>query len=317
MSAGAVREHALSLPGAWPDEPWEGDLVAKVGPGERGKIFAFLGGTSVGVKAGSTREEADEWLARYPDDAAVMGYIGRNGWNTLTIGGAIPLDALLEDRPAGRSGRADRDTRAVRRGGGAGQCLRVRRRRCAHRRERLGQRGVRRRAPRRHDEDILLSFDMFTSAQDVALIQPLPAKAELDVADVDTLGQLHRATAPGVVERRVLRGLQFPVIGGAAGDGARAGQPPGVRVREERELEPFTATRPYLREGWVIAAIKLTAGPASPHALNGELQPIRAAFPSREIRAADPRPAPQAAAPVTPAGRVAAAMSHPWVRMIG
>ena len=96
MSADAVREHALSLPGAWPDEPWEGDLVAKVGPGERGKIFAFLGGTSVGVTAGSTREEADEWLARYPDDAAVMSYIGRNGWNTLTVGGAIPLDELLE-----------------------------------------------------------------------------------------------------------------------------------------------------------------------------------------------------------------------------
>ena len=78
------------------DEPWEGDLVAKVGPVERGKIFAFLGGRSVGVKAGSTREEADEWLARYPDDAAVMSYIGRNGWNTLTVGGAIPLDELLE-----------------------------------------------------------------------------------------------------------------------------------------------------------------------------------------------------------------------------
>lgn len=167
----------------------------------------------------------------------------------------------------------------------------------------------------RHDgetEDILLSFDMFTSAQDVALILPLPAQAELDVADVDTLGQLERATAPDIVERRVLRGLQLPVIGGAAGDGAGAGQPPGVHVLEERELGPFTATqltststapltrwldehgydvrdevveatRPYLREGWVIAAIKLTAGPDSPHALDGELQPIRATFPSREI----------------------------------
>ena len=96
MSADAIREHALCLPGAWPDEPWEGDLVAKVGPGERGKIFAFLGGTSVGVKAGSTREEADEWLARYPDDAAVMAYIGRHGWNTLAIGGTIPDEALRE-----------------------------------------------------------------------------------------------------------------------------------------------------------------------------------------------------------------------------
>ena len=31
--------HCLSRPGAWQDEPWEGDTVVKVGP----KIFAFLG----------------------------------------------------------------------------------------------------------------------------------------------------------------------------------------------------------------------------------------------------------------------------------
>lgn len=97
MSAGeAIRDHALSLPRAWPDEPWEGDLVAKVGPAEKGRIFAFLGPRSVGVKAGASREEADEWLVRYPRDAAVMAYIGRHGWNTLAVGGSIPLDELLE-----------------------------------------------------------------------------------------------------------------------------------------------------------------------------------------------------------------------------
>ncbi len=91
-----LREHALSLPGAWPDEPWEGDLVAKVGPADKGKIFAFLHETTVGIKAASTREEADEWLARYPQDASAMAYIGRSGWNTLVIGGAIPRQELLE-----------------------------------------------------------------------------------------------------------------------------------------------------------------------------------------------------------------------------
>ncbi len=95
-SSGAVREHALSLPGAWPDEPWEGDLVAKVGPAEKGRIFAFLGETTVGVKAGASREEADEWLDRYPGDASVMAYIGRSGWNTLTLDGAIALQEILE-----------------------------------------------------------------------------------------------------------------------------------------------------------------------------------------------------------------------------
>jgi predicted DNA-binding protein (MmcQ/YjbR family) len=96
MTHDDLREHALGKPGAWLDQPWEGDHVAKVGPDERGKIFAFLGLDTVGVKAGSTRDEADEWLARYPDDASVMAYIGRSGWNTLRVNGAIPDEEIFE-----------------------------------------------------------------------------------------------------------------------------------------------------------------------------------------------------------------------------
>jgi predicted DNA-binding protein (MmcQ/YjbR family) len=120
-----LLRHCLAKPGAWQDEPWEGDVVVKVGP----KIFAFLGAAPagldaapagmVGLKCGPTREVADEWLLRYPQDASVMAYIGRSGWNSLRIGGAIPDDELLEavdasyqavvgklpkkDRPATRS----------------------------------------------------------------------------------------------------------------------------------------------------------------------------------------------------------------------
>lgn len=36
--------YCLGTPGAVPDTPWEGDLVAKVG----GKICAFLGGDGSG-----------------------------------------------------------------------------------------------------------------------------------------------------------------------------------------------------------------------------------------------------------------------------
>ena len=50
----------------------------------------------MGLKCGASREAADEWLLRYPDDASVMAYIGRSGWNTLRIGGAIPDDELTE-----------------------------------------------------------------------------------------------------------------------------------------------------------------------------------------------------------------------------
>jgi len=120
MTPKQLLKYCLAKPGAWEDEPWDGDTVVKVGPADKGKIFAFLGGgTSVGVKAGANRDEADEWLLRYPEDATVMAYIGRSGWNTLRIGGVIPDDEIEEavdvsydtvvsklpkkDRPAGVS----------------------------------------------------------------------------------------------------------------------------------------------------------------------------------------------------------------------
>jgi predicted DNA-binding protein (MmcQ/YjbR family) len=90
-----VLAYCLAKPGAWQDEPWEGDVVAKVGP----KVFAFLGTGSapgVGLKCGPSRDVADEWLHRYPEDASTMPYIGRSGWNTLRYGGAIPDDEITE-----------------------------------------------------------------------------------------------------------------------------------------------------------------------------------------------------------------------------
>jgi predicted DNA-binding protein (MmcQ/YjbR family) len=103
MTWDELRAYCLAKPGAWEDEPWEGDLVVKV----HETIFAALGrppgqtghatgGASVGVKAGLSREEADEWLLRFPSDASVMAYIGRSGWNSLRIGGGIPDDDLCE-----------------------------------------------------------------------------------------------------------------------------------------------------------------------------------------------------------------------------
>ncbi len=92
MTPDELSAHCFAKPGAWADEPWEGDIVAKV----HDKIFAFLGdgGDSVGLKCGANREAADEWLLRYPEDASVMAYIGRSGWNTLRIGAGIPDDEI-------------------------------------------------------------------------------------------------------------------------------------------------------------------------------------------------------------------------------
>ena len=101
LSWDELLAYCLAKPGAWRDEPWGDGVVTKVGQ----KIFAFLGvpapdagdsQPSVGVKCGVTRDAANEWLLRYPGDAAVMPYIGRSGWNNLKAGGAIPDDEILE-----------------------------------------------------------------------------------------------------------------------------------------------------------------------------------------------------------------------------
>ncbi|SEM00696.1 MmcQ/YjbR family DNA-binding protein [Streptacidiphilus jiangxiensis] len=94
MERSELLAYCLGKPGAWQDEPWEGDVVAKLGD----KVFAFLGspgGTSVGLKCGPDRDTADEWLRRYPGAVTASAYVGRYGWNTLALDGAVPDDELL------------------------------------------------------------------------------------------------------------------------------------------------------------------------------------------------------------------------------
>ena len=87
--------YCLAKPGAWRDEPWEGDLVAKVGD----RIFAFLGdagaAAAIGLKCGD-REAADLLIERYPGAVARSPYIGQHGWNTITLDGTIPDDEVAE-----------------------------------------------------------------------------------------------------------------------------------------------------------------------------------------------------------------------------
>jgi predicted DNA-binding protein (MmcQ/YjbR family) len=92
MTHDELLAYCLAKPGAEPDEPWEGDVVAKVG----GKIFSFNGDATLGVKCGRNADEAEELRARYPNDVTVMAYIGRFGWNTIRIDGAVPDDELEE-----------------------------------------------------------------------------------------------------------------------------------------------------------------------------------------------------------------------------
>jgi predicted DNA-binding protein (MmcQ/YjbR family) len=87
-------DYCLAKPGAWQDEPWEGDVVVKVAD----KIFAFLGPTgnqTIGLKCGD-REAADLLLDRYQGAASKTAYIGKHGWNTFSLDGTIPPDEIQD-----------------------------------------------------------------------------------------------------------------------------------------------------------------------------------------------------------------------------
>jgi len=84
--------HALSLPGAWEDHPWDEDAVAKVGK----KIFVFFG---MGPDAGFA-VKLDESLdqALMVPGAAPTGYgLGRAGWVTVPLRSSTPPIPVLKD----------------------------------------------------------------------------------------------------------------------------------------------------------------------------------------------------------------------------
>jgi predicted DNA-binding protein (MmcQ/YjbR family) len=82
---------ALAMPGAWADEPWDGDTVAKVGS----KIFAFLGGDdSTAVTLRCRPEDVQAWRQRYPRALGPAPYLGSKPWNRVQLDGSVP-DAEL------------------------------------------------------------------------------------------------------------------------------------------------------------------------------------------------------------------------------
>ena len=93
MEREALIAYCLAKPGAEETYPWgEAELVAKVG----GKGFAFIGPESVSVKCGRDAAEAAEWRDRYPAAITSSSYVGRYGWNSVDLTGAVPDDEVRE-----------------------------------------------------------------------------------------------------------------------------------------------------------------------------------------------------------------------------
>ena len=86
--------YCLAKPGAWPDEPWEGDVVAKVGTQDL-RLRRRRDRDSIGLKCGD-RETADLLIERYPGAVSKLAYIGQHGWNSIALDGTIPDDEIAD-----------------------------------------------------------------------------------------------------------------------------------------------------------------------------------------------------------------------------
>jgi predicted DNA-binding protein (MmcQ/YjbR family) len=82
-------EYALSLPGAWEDNPWN-ETVAKVGTG-KGKVFVFFGGPE-GIPCITVKLDESHGHGLSLEGAERTGYgLGKSGWVT------IPIDSGASD----------------------------------------------------------------------------------------------------------------------------------------------------------------------------------------------------------------------------
>ena len=92
MDGQRLLEYCLGKPGAWQDEPWEGDTVAKVG--RPGKIFLFGGHEGVALKV--PPGDRDELAGTYPGTVGDAPYLSKRHWVRVRVPGSVPDDELLE-----------------------------------------------------------------------------------------------------------------------------------------------------------------------------------------------------------------------------
>lgn len=160
-------------------------------------------------------------------------------------------------------------------------------------------------------EDLVVSLDVIGSSPDAAWIMPLPAQAEVSLADGALFEELADRTAP--IEQKVTN--WWPNFGYLEMLGITDDEPEpsdtDVEVLAEQQLGPLTvaqlaandpaalstwltdngypldevitaAAAPYAQAGWIFVAARLTAPDPAVPLQPGTLQPIRMVFPSTE-----------------------------------
>ncbi len=154
-------------------------------------------------------------------------------------------------------------------------------------------------------EDVVMAFNVQGSSDQAALIMPVPARANVKLADPKLFDTLQELTKP-VVEKRA---RPFTLGAGGASE-AVGGAAPAVTLLDRQALGPFdvstlTATdsnalvdwlktngynlspqlaaslEPYVDQKWYYVAVRLTPGQGDQ--LKGSLDPIWVSFPTQQL----------------------------------
>lgn len=100
MQRDEIAEICANLPGAWPDTPWEDDLVYKIGEGEKGKIFCFLGGGTTDRETASisikVEPELTPILRQQYEAVSSPAYLSKRHWIAIDLGSDMPEDEIEE-----------------------------------------------------------------------------------------------------------------------------------------------------------------------------------------------------------------------------
>lgn len=99
MERDAAEAICAAQPGAWADSPWEpGEVVYKVGPAERGKIFCFLGSGARPDGAISIKVDPELVPLLHERYEAVTHppYLSKRHWIAVALNGDLPADELEE-----------------------------------------------------------------------------------------------------------------------------------------------------------------------------------------------------------------------------
>ena len=102
MDREQVEALCESLPGAWPDTPWEDDLVYKLGPTGRARSSAFSAAarrSRAGSASRLTRALVPLLHGKY-ESVSSPAYLSKQHWIAVQLNGDMPddeLEELIED----------------------------------------------------------------------------------------------------------------------------------------------------------------------------------------------------------------------------